>query len=72
MKRLVVTVTPETEQELFDGICRGFEERLGERLCAERADDPSIIGGFIADIEGDVYDASIASRLKEMAKHIRS
>lgn len=71
MKKLVITVTPNTSKELFDRICRGFEEKLGKDFSFERADDPSVIGGFIADIDGDVYDASIATKLKEMAKHIR-
>lgn len=71
MKKLVITVTPDTSKELFDRICRGFEEKTGEELSFERIDDPSVIGGFIADMDGDVYDTSIATKLKEMAKHIR-
>ena len=51
-------------------ICRGFREKLGDDLKFEKVTDNSIIGGFIADEDGEIYDLSISSQLKEMQKKI--
>ena len=50
-------------------ICRGFREKLGE-ITFERVIDDGIIGGFIADIDGEIYDLSISSQLKKMQRQI--
>ena len=33
--------------------------------------DPELIGGFILEFDGQVYDASVAHKLKEMRKELR-
>ena len=53
----------------YGRICRGFTEKLGE-LAFERVTDDRIIGGFIADIDGEVFDLSIASQIDKMQKQI--
>ena len=55
----------------YDRICRGFAEKLGE-VAFERVTDDKIIGGFIADIDGEVFDLSIASQIEKMQKQITS
>lgn len=53
----------------YERICRGFAEKLGE-VAFERVTDDRIIGGFIADIDGEVFDLSIASQIEKMQKQI--
>ena len=42
---------------------------MGE-VAFERVTDDKIIGGFIADIDGEVFDLSIASQIEKMQKQI--
>jgi F-type H+-transporting ATPase subunit alpha len=56
-----------------DGIAavrRGFKERLGEDPDFELVEDPKITGGFIAIIDGRVYDASFATRLHDLSERL--
>ncbi len=70
MKNLILTVTPDTTDEVFDGICKGFNQKYGCELSVTRVNDEKIIGGFIADIEGEVFDTSVKTRLDTLAQHI--
>lgn len=54
----------------YERVCAGFSEKLGE-VSFERVIDNGIIGGFIADIDGEIYDLSVSSQLKEMQKQIK-
>ena len=47
-------------------ITDGFEKRLNKQIDFEIVEDSSLIGGFIAYIDGKVYDASIALQLKNI------
>jgi F-type H+-transporting ATPase subunit alpha len=54
-----------------DGIAaarEGFREKLGEAPDFDVIEDGKITGGFIAVIDGRVYDASFASRLREFSE----
>ena len=53
----------------YDRICNGFAEKLGE-LSFEKVIADKIIGGFIAEIDGEVFDMSIASQIAKMQKQI--
>ncbi len=69
MKTAVITVASNMSDKTYERICRGFAEKLGE-LTFERVTDDKIIGGFIADIDGEVFDLSIASQIEKMQKQI--
>ncbi len=70
MKKGIITVTPETTDEVFGIICDGFKKKYGEELECIRKDDQSIIGGFIADFDGEVFDTSIKTKLSGLSRHI--
>lgn len=72
MKRVIVTVAENTSAEVYDRICRGFSECRGEELCFEKKVNPELLGGFTAEIDGEIFDMSISSRLREMRKKIGS
>lgn len=47
-----------------------FTQMLGENVRFKTKIDESIIGGFIANINGRVYDGSLRARLKTMKDYI--
>ncbi len=69
-EKVVITAAENMSDATYARICRGFREKLGDDLKFERVTDNSIIGGFIADADGEIYDLSISSQLKEMQKKI--
>lgn len=69
MKTATITVASNMSDKTYERICRGFTEKLGE-LSFEKITDDRIIGGFIADIDGKVFDLSIASQIEKMQKQI--
>ena len=71
MKTAIITVASNMSDKTYERICRGFAEKLGE-VAFERVTDDKIIGGFIADIDGEVFDLSIASQIEKMQKQITS
>lgn len=48
-----------------------FEKLLDKPVSFEIEIDASIIGGFIAFIDGKIYDASIKTRLNEIRKNLK-
>ena len=51
-------------------ICDGFKKKVGGEARFQRVTDNGIIGGFIADVDGEIYDLSISSQLSEMQNQI--
>ncbi len=45
----------------------GFEKMLGKELVFKVENDPALIGGFVAYIDGRVYDAGIKTQLRRVA-----
>ena len=66
MKTVVITAAENMSDATYARICRGFREKLGDDVKFERVTD----NGFIADADGEIYDLSISSQLKEMQKKI--
>ena len=69
MKTAVITVASNMSDKTYERICSGFSEKLGE-ISFEKVTDDKIIGGFIAEIDGEVFDFSIASQIAKMQKQI--
>ncbi|MDR1330182.1 MAG: F0F1 ATP synthase subunit alpha [Oscillospiraceae bacterium] len=53
-------------------VTEGFREKLGEDPDFDIVEDKKITGGFIAIINGRVYDASFSSRLHELSESLTS
>lgn len=69
MKTVVITVASNMSDKTYERICKGFAEKLGE-ISFEKVTDDKIIGGFIAEIDGKIFDMSIASQIAKMQKQI--
>lgn len=70
MKTVIITAVENMSDETYNRICSGFKEKLGEDAEFKRITDNGIIGGFIAEVDGEIYDLSISSQLKKMQKEI--
>ncbi len=70
MAKPVLIVADMGDKRGVEAIKRGFCERFGEEQEFEISEDPKITGGFVAIINGRVYDASFASRLSELSDAI--
>ena len=64
----ILIVASSQDRVLIDSICNGFERRLGFMPDFEIVENEKITGGFIAIVDGKVYDASFASRLDEFSR----
>jgi len=68
MDKPILIVTSGQDESLLTSVRKGFENRLGVELDFEVIVDEKIAGGFIAIIDGKVYDASFSSQLNELGR----
>ncbi|WP_337287833.1 F0F1 ATP synthase subunit delta, partial [Candidatus Methylomirabilis sp.] len=59
---------------LSEPIIHGLQERLrmatGKEIYLETRVDPSIVGGFVAQIGSTIYDGSVRTQLKKVREHL--
>jgi len=70
MNKPILIVASRNDKELIKSIHDGFESKLGEKLDFDIVESTRITGGFIAVIDGKVYDASFSSRLHELSRQM--
>ena len=70
MKRIIITTASNMSDTTYSYVCDGFRRKFGEEADFTRIEDDSIIGGFIANVSGEIFDLSISSQLRKMEKHI--
>ncbi|MCL2152693.1 MAG: F0F1 ATP synthase subunit alpha [Oscillospiraceae bacterium] len=70
MDRPILIVASKISDGLYASIREGFERKLGVIPDFEVIEDEKITGGFIAIIDGKVYDASFSSRLNELGRQM--
>ncbi len=58
------------EKPEIDKVTEQFTRLLGQPVTFEVKRDESLIGGFLAMVDGRVYDSSIAVQLKEMSRYM--
>jgi len=65
-----LTVAGPFGREQLDALQARFAELLGEEVVLEVRRDEGLIGGFVALIGGKVYDASVASRIRDVQRYL--
>ena len=65
MQTVIITTAGNMSQKTYTSLCDGFREKLGEVNFVQKT-DPSLIGGFIANIGGEIYDMSLSAQLSKM------
>lgn len=68
-KRDTLTVPQKMSTETIDYICKSFDEMFGRHIDFRIIVKENLIGGFIAEIEGEIFDTAVSSRLAELRKH---
>ena len=71
MERPILIVASKNDKELLDSVRAGFARKFGAELDFEVNEDKNILGGFIAVIDGNVYDASFAARFNELGQRLK-
>ncbi len=64
---ILKTAGPLSEKDL-KLLCSRFEKLLGDQILFTVEEDPSLIGGFTAYIDGKLYDMSMLSKLQSVLK----
>lgn len=70
MRKAVIIEAGNMSDETYEYICQGIRNKFKEEFAFRRAVDPKVVGGFVINIEGKVFDLSICSQLDLMNKHI--
>lgn len=70
MKRITVTAPKNLSEKTYNLICSEFKKRFGDDCEFELIRNDALIGGFIADVNGEIFDLSVATQLRQLEKHI--
>ncbi|MDR2357972.1 MAG: F0F1 ATP synthase subunit alpha [Oscillospiraceae bacterium] len=70
MEKPILVVASKQDGDAIAAIRAGFSEKLGRPLDFEIVEDEKITGGFIAIVDGTVYDNSYSSRLHDFGRRI--
>lgn len=65
-----LTIAGQWSEEQLSDLQARFAQLLGGDVAFDIRRNEKLIGGFVATVESRVYDASIASRLKDMVHHL--
>lgn len=66
----LVTAQP-LNKDLTKSITKAFEQKLNATIELTSSEKPAIIGGFIFTIDGQQYDASIATKLQNIKSQLQ-
>lgn len=66
----VLEIAPPYDGDLIRRIEQGFSNKLGIDVCFEVKEDPSLLCGFVAYVNGMVYDASGRTRLADIKDYL--
>jgi len=72
MKRARITVASNMSDDTYIMLCEKTRERFGDDIEFSRTVDDDILGGFILDLDGMIYDLSVRTTFEELKKHITS
>lgn len=70
MQKPVLIVASKNDEKLIASITEGFEKKFDTKLDFDVLESAKISGGFVAVIDGKVYDTSLSSRLHELGRQL--
>ena len=71
MRKSTIIVADNITIPTFRYLCDELKKKLGKDIDFEYKIDNSIIGGFIINLDGIVYDNSVRTQLDRLKKHIK-
>ena len=72
MRKATIIVADNITIPTYRYLCDELKRKLGKDIDFEYTIDNSIIGGFILNLDGVVYDNSLKTQLNRLRKHIRT
>ena len=66
MRTCVITAASNMSDETFGLLCEKARKKFGEDIVFQRITDNSVIGGFLMELDGTVYDLTIKTQLELM------
>lgn len=69
-RNAVLEIAPPYDDDLIRHIEQGFSNKLGFAVRFEVNENPSLLCGFIAYVNGIVYDASGKTRLADIKEYL--
>jgi len=66
----VLKIAPPYDDDLIRRIEQGFSDRFKTDVCFEVNEDPSLLCGFVAYVNGMVFDASGKTRLTDIKEYL--
>lgn len=72
MRKATIIVADNITIPTYRYLCDELKRKLGKDIDFEYTIDNSIIGGFILNLDGVVYDNSLKTQLTRLKKHIRN
>lgn len=60
-----VRVAQELSREEAERLRKALEDKLGRRVELQLAVDPGLLGGFVARVGSEIYDASVVGRIEK-------
>ena len=71
MRKCTVTAASNMSGETYEYLCERVRRKFGDDIAFTRVTDESVIGGFILNLNGHIFDMSLATQLKAMGRHLR-
>ncbi len=71
MRNCTVTAASNMSGETYAYLCEKVRSKFGSDIEFTRKTDDSVIGGFVLDLDGHIFDLSLATQLKAMGRHLR-
>ena len=71
MRKCTVTAASNMSGKTYEYLCEKVRAKFGDDIEFTRVTDDSVIGGFILDLNGHIFDLSLATQLKAMGRHLR-
>ncbi len=71
MRKCTVTAASNMSGKTYEYLCEKVRAKYGDDIEFTQVTDESVIGGFILDLNGHIFDLSLATQLKAMGRHLR-
>ena len=69
MNTAIVTTARHCTPQTYEYICGKLQARFGPLSLEHRVDD-AVLGGFLVQLNGTVYDCTLRFRLEQMRRHL--
>ena len=70
MKKATIITTDSMSPDTFAYICSCTEKKFGQKFDFEQVIDNSIVGGFIIQIDNEVFDQSCKTKLEQFRHYL--